>query len=82
MKKLLLLSITTILLMSFSSQSPFCEGFEDGYEYGYCYDLKTEQPDPFCIEPIPPLCPLPGLNENTYEGGYARGFLRGIRDQK
>lgn len=68
-------------LMSFATQGDYCQGFEDGYRYGYCYDAETEQPDPFCVEPIPPICPIPGINENGYRDGWARGFNQGLNDK-
>lgn len=54
----------------------YCNGFEDGYEAGACYQI------PNCIPPLPPLCPLPTINEeNTYQGGFERGFAEGLNDQ-
>ena len=49
----------------------FCDGWEDGYIQGWCY----QQPN--CYEPYVPLCPLPDWNEDHYKGGYNRGFLAG-----
>ena len=81
MKQLTLLLLLTAS-MAFSTNRDYCDGWDDGYKAGYCYDVEQEQPNPFCLEPIPPLCPLPGLNESTYEHGYNRGFLHGIEDQR
>lgn len=65
------------LLSSIAPQDDkFCEGFEDGYIRGYCYEIVD------CIEPIPPLCPIPEIYENTYEDGYNRGFLEGLKNQE
>lgn len=57
-----------------SWSSAFCNGWEEGYVDGYCYNI------PHCIEPIPPLCPMPRLGESSYMDGYNRGFLKGIND--
>lgn len=55
----------------------YCEGFKEGFEDGYCYK------EPYCIPPIPPICPVPGINEeNNYRGGYNRGFITGRKKRK
>ncbi|MCT4629601.1 hypothetical protein [Winogradskyella sp.] len=65
---ILLLSITTI-----AQTSKFDIGYQKGYEEGYCYQ------DYGCIPPIPPISPLPTINEssNSYKDGYQRGFIDG-----
>ena len=68
MKRFLI--IFAVLLMS-SSDSPFCEGYEDGYVAGYCYRIFG------CQSPIVPNCPLPEIDENTYTDGYNKGFVHG-----
>ena len=56
--------------------SSYCDGFEDGFEDGYCYQVVG------CIPPIPPTCPIAGINEeNNYKGGYKRGFVRGRKSR-
>lgn len=50
----------------------FCSGYYAGYKAGYCYR------ETYCVSPIPPLCPLPNLGENSYSDGYDRGFLDGL----
>lgn len=50
----------------------FCEGWEAGYKAGYCYQQAN------CLAPLVPLCPLAGLGEDNYQGGYNRGFLAGL----
>ena len=54
--------------------SNFCEGWEDGYCEGW-KDVKGQLA--FC--PLTPLCPLPELGQDTYRGGYNRGFKAGFR---
>ncbi len=51
--------------------SSFCYGFQAGYKAGYCYQQFG------CIAPIPPICPIPGIGESTFQDGYNRGFLAG-----
>lgn len=47
-------------------------GYQFGFKEGYCYQTD-------CIAPIPPICPLPNINESndSYKDGYLRGFLDG-----
>lgn len=50
----------------------YCKGWSDGYQDGYCYNKVG------CIPPIPPICPIRGVNEGTgYKAGYQRGFKAG-----
>ena len=55
-------------------QSGFCEGWENGYKSGYCYG------ETYCIPPIAPICPIPRIGEDSYQGGYNRGFVAGINE--
>jgi len=68
--------ILTVLILSGPSlvkaDGGFCSGYKDGYAAGWCYQ------DNFCIEPIPPICPIPKIGENGYVDGYNRGFLDGL----
>ena len=54
--------------------SDFCEGWEDGYCEGW-KDVKGQM----ALCPLTPLCPLPELGQDTYRGGYNRGFKAGSR---
>lgn len=58
--------------------TPFCVGFKDGYQEGYCHDTYS------CIPPIPPICPIPTIQEsrNSERDGYNRGFKLGLRHKK
>lgn len=72
------LAVAFIALSGFTEpkiESDFCDGWEAGYKAGYCYQI------PHCLEPLPPLCPLPKINEDSYQDGYNRGFLKGKRDR-
>ena len=64
-----------LLLFTVVDDSDFCDGWEDGYVQGYCYQVEN------CNEPLIPLCPLPEVNEDTFTDGYNRGFLKGLEDQ-
>lgn len=56
----------------------FCEGWDDGYKDGWCYN----EPPNMCLDPIVPLCPLRTLNDaDTYKRGYQRGFIQGKHDR-
>ena len=75
MKKLFIL-LMLVVLTSFTTEDKYCEGFQDGYKAGYCYEVVG------CIEPTPPICPTPTVNCSTgYKCGYNRGFAKGKADQ-
>ena len=57
-----------------SIKTEYCEGWDDGYEAGYCYNRGIG-----CIAPIPPICPVPKVGETEYKHGYNRGFVKGRR---
>ena len=69
MKKIILIMS---LFSSIGFADSFCDGFEAGYKAGYC-DGKFS-----CLEPLTPLCPLPGINESSFQDGYNRGFKNGL----
>lgn len=70
------MKIILIYLLFTLNTTPFCEGWDDGYVEGYCYAETFDD----CITPIPPICPIPDVGEDTYNDGYNRGFLEGIND--
>lgn len=51
----------------------FCDGFQLGYEEGWCYRASY-----YCIRPITPICPIARIGERTFQDGYNRGFLLGF----
>jgi hypothetical protein len=76
MKKLLIaLMLTISIAQATRDNSGFCAGWEDGYKSGWCYQ------EMYCLPPLTPLCPLPRLGEDSYQGGYNRGFIQGINDR-
>lgn len=71
MKKLFfILLFVPAIVMGYQDQ--FCDGYEAGYKAGWCYGKYS------CLEPLTPLCPLARLGEDSFEGGYNRGFLDGL----
>lgn len=87
MKKIILILVVTYCFNGFSkgynndserieivSTSDFCNGWEDGYCEGW-KDVKGQ----FAICPITPICPIPEIGQDSYRGGYNRGFKEGMR---
>jgi len=54
--------------------SDYCDGWEEGYCEGW-KDVKGQ----LAICPITPICPIPDIGQDTYKGGYNRGFKAGSR---
>jgi len=55
-------------------QDNYCDGWEDGYKAGWCYEVVG------CVDPIVPVCPVPTVNCNSgYKCGYNRGFKAGMK---
>lgn len=72
--------LTISIILFFASnliyaQTNFTNGFNEGYKQGYCQDQGIG-----CIEPIPPIAPIPKIGENSdnYTDGYNRGFQMGL----
>ena len=73
---------TTFLFLLFISMlfiardKTYCDGYEEGYDQGYCYEVVG------CITPAyRPNCPVPKISFDTYKDGYNRGFQRGLKDR-
>ena len=73
MKRTFLTLIFILLLSSHAFADDFCDGWHDGYIAGWCQGQFQ------CMEPMVPMCPMPGIDEETYQDGYNRGFLAGHR---
>ena len=63
--------IKTIITIN-NSYTDYQEGWKDGYCEGYKY-VKGQ----YVICPIAPIAPVARVGENTYKGGYNRGFVAG-----
>jgi hypothetical protein len=73
-----ILTILTFIIGTTSAHAygnSFCAGFEEGFKSGAC-DGKFG-----CIPPIPPICPIPNIGEQTFQDGYNRGFKLGLRSK-
>lgn len=79
MRKAIFIIILSSIFSSSYSQSEFARGYNVGYKQGYCYQKGVG-----CISAIPPIAPMPNLNESSfsYSDGYNRGFLDGNNNSK
>lgn len=66
MKRYFILLLT--LYLPVIAQSTFCNGWDDGYAAG----MKVLKDDIY----ITPICPIPGIGQDTYEVGYSKGYER------
>ena len=57
-----------------TTQSAFCEGWDEGYCEGW-----KEIKGALSICPIAPICPIPDIGKNSYKGGYNTGFRAGMK---
>ena len=57
-----------------TTQTPFCEGWAEGYCEGY-KDVAGQRAR--C--PRTPRCPRPERGKDSYRGGYNTGFKAGMR---
>ena len=76
MKILLFLFIFSgVITKLFCQETPYNQGFENGFKKGYCY----YEPG-FCNIPSIPLAPLPSFGESSksYQDGYNKGFQIGL----
>jgi len=60
--------------MEIVSSNDFCDGWADGYCEGW-KDVKGQ----YAICPITPICPIPEIGQDSFKGGYNRGFKAGSR---
>lgn len=73
MKKFIIAAAAFLALSSTAYASSFCDGYKEGYKAGKCYPKKN------CLPPMPPMCPMAGMGETSYQDGYNRGFSEGQR---
>jgi len=78
MRKIMLLVLFLLsMVVGFGYNNEYCEGWNDGYPEGYCYNSGYS-----CMAPMTPMCPMPNYGQDGYNDGYNRGFLRGLRDYR
>jgi hypothetical protein len=70
-KAFLLIVVISMIALAGSFQ----DGYRAGYKAGYCYGEQ------YCMPPMAPLPPMPRLGENSYQGGYNRGFVDGLNSR-
>lgn len=77
LNRILVIFTCLIITLQAFSQTRFVLGFNDGFKNGYCY--TSNKTGYFCTPPLPPLAPLPQINESkdSYQDGYNRGFIYG-----
>ena len=56
--------------------SDYTDGWNQGYKDGWCYGKGIG-----CYPAYPPYPPYPRYGEDTYKGGYNRGFLQALSDR-
>lgn len=76
--KSLLLFCFIFIIQSTQAQSAFNNGYEKGFQDGFCYDDKL-----MCIPPIAPIAPIPSIAESStnYKDGYLKGFTDGKEEK-
>ena len=68
----ILIAIAFLSMCAFAG-SDFSNGYAAGYKAGYTYQCGT-------IAPITPITPIPDIGEDTFQGGYNKGFIDGLRN--
>ena len=78
MKTILIVVALCLVAWTTDVGTNFCDGWEDGYKAGWCY-----QQGPGCYEPYVPYCPYPNYKESSdsYEDGYNRGFVTALESR-
>lgn len=72
MKTLLIILFSLVLT---TTQPSYCDGWEEGYKEGWCYNQIAN-----CLDPITPNCPIPVMYKEEWSDGYNRGFVKGKKD--
>jgi hypothetical protein len=67
MKKLIVLLVLAVSVMA---SSQFSSGYRAGFKEGACYGCYG------C------LAPLPDIGEDDWQGGYNRGFIDGLKENR
>jgi hypothetical protein len=74
MRKLILIALSCLPVISFAGQD-FDRGYALGYKEGY-----QKIAGQFSIAPISPIPPIPGIDQDTFFGGYNQGFIDGMAE--
>ncbi len=77
MKKLLFIAAIFLTSFTIPVKDDFCDGWAEGYCEGY-RDVIGQK----AVCPVTPVCPVPGVDQNTYKGGYNLGFKAGTKAAK
>ena len=72
----LMLTSSITLLNIYDDEPTYCDGWDEGYEQGWCYERVN------CISPPAPVCPVAEVGQDTYKDGYNRGFTKGKKDRE
>jgi hypothetical protein len=68
---------TLVVPQQQNDEPTYADGWNQGYKDGWCYGRGYG-----CYPAYPPYPPYPRYGEDSYKGGYNRGFLQGIADHK
>jgi len=74
MKKLFIMIIFTIMF-AFAMSKAYIDGWKAGYQQGWKYIRGRHSYAPYAPYPT-----YPRYGEDTYNGGYNRGFIKGMTD--
>ena len=70
-----IISVVLIFAAGLTNNGEFCKGFADGHCEGW-KDVKGQM----AVCPVPPTCPVPYPDTDSYKGGYNLGFKTGVRE--
>jgi hypothetical protein len=79
MKRIIIISLIVgmFAFISFQKQTPYCEGWKEGHCEGW-RDVRGQ----LAVCPVTPICPVPEVNKNTYNGGYNAAFKLAQKEAK
>ena len=78
MKRLLVFVFALIITTGLSQSYNFCEGWERGFEKGYCRATEGSANAIGCVAPPAPPCGIPDIGEDNFSGGYDAGYEEGM----
>lgn len=80
MKRLLVFVFALIVTTGLSQSYNFCEGWERGFEKGYCKATEGSANAIGCVAPPAPPCGIPDIGEDNFAGGYDAGYEEGMNE--